>query len=270
MKKLFTAILILSSLFSFAQKERTLKKVMELQMPEGPGARAANVAFHPTLKRYYACMGGNAIHAMGIYDQAGKKLSPDTLKTLFDVRGFWWSPQLKTFCANGYSDYGWVKYNLDKKGTPVSVTEIFGGTHQPEDNSVGAFDAKKNSLYFLTGQIIFTFSLNTGESDDTEIRLFVGSADKDEALDNEYFYDDDLLDENYNPALIFTAKPGAEFGLLNYAEKRIELYNRQTGYITEKLILPEDAPTDEMLCFSFANGIYWIFDREARIWIGYK
>lgn len=263
----FLAFLLLA-FTSFSQKEKLLQKVLELQMPEGPGARGASVAFHPVLKRYYASIGGNAAHALGIFDQNGKKLSKENQTTLFDMRGFWWSPKLKTFCANGYSDNGWVAYELDSKGNPVAVTELFGGMHQPNEQSVGAFNPRTNDVYFLSGPDVLVYPVESGEEEGDPIHLHIGAS----AKGSEYDYDEEteIANTDYNPALVYTAKPKAEFGLLNFFDKQIELYDAATGYMTEKLKLPETAPVDEMMCFAYANGVYWLFDRSTRAWKGYK
>ncbi|HYD22194.1 MAG TPA: hypothetical protein VEB40_12015 [Flavipsychrobacter sp.] len=261
-------LLTLLTLSGYAQRERELTKVLELQMPQGPGARGASVAFHPTLKRYYAAIGGNAAHAMAIFDQQGRKLSGNDQKALFDIRGFWWSPELKTFCANGYSDLGWVSYQLDSRGTPVAVNEIFGGMHQPGEHSSGAFNPKTNELYFLDGPDLLVYPIATGEEEKDVIHLHIGASKESESV--EYEEEEDLVADEYNTSVVYTSRPSAEFGLLNHYLKTIELYSKATGYITEKLLLPADAPTDEMMCFAYANGIYWLFDRTTRAWKGYK
>jgi hypothetical protein len=40
--------------------------------------------------------------------------------------------------------------------------------------------------------------------------------------------------------------------------------------MTQILKLPDTATTEGMFNFAFANGIYWLFDMETRIWTGYK
>jgi hypothetical protein len=252
----------------FAQKEKQLTKVLELQMPEGPGARGSSVAFHPTLKRYYATIGGNAAHAMGIFNQEGIRLSGDVLIAMFDVRGLWWSPELKTFCANGYSDQGWISYQLDSKGNPAAVKELFGGMHQPGEQSTAAFDPKKNELYFLNGPDLIIYPISTGEEEGEPVHLHIGAFV--EGKESTYDEEEEMVADEYNQTVIYTNRPKAEFGLLNHLLKTIELYDRETGYMTVKLLLPQDAPTDEMLCFAYANGVYWLFDRTTRAWKGYK
>lgn len=264
------SILLLSAI-SFAQTERKLSKVLELQMPDGGGERGASVAWNPETKRYYACMAGNESFPMAIFNNKGERLSDESLTVGFDVRGFWWSPFLETFCANGYDDNGWVAFTMDQEGNPTGVVQIQEGYNQPEKQSVGAFNSETNELYFLDGQNVLTYSVRNGmETDDEPIRLHVGSANEEEALDNsDENYPEDLNVE-YNPALIYTGKKNAEFGIMNYWINTIELHSKETGYVTEILYLPKTTPTDELLCFAYANGIYWIFNKEERTWEGFR
>ncbi len=272
MKYLIAVLLFsLTASVSTAQpKTVELKKVLELQMPEGRGARASSIAWHPVTKRYYAPMSGNAQHAFAIFNAQGKRISKGTETALFDVRGFWYSPQLKKFCTNGYNAEGWASYTLNAVGTPISTTTLFDGMNQPDVNSVGSFDSKTNQLYFLSGQWIATYDAKTAEEKKDRIRLHLGSSSEEEANDNLDDENDSETPEMYNyTTAIYTGIPKAEFAVLNTYGK-IELYDKATGYITKVLNLPSDIVCDAMLCFSYANGMYWIFDKDTRVWKGFK
>jgi hypothetical protein len=55
------------------------------------------------------------------------------------------------------------------------------------------------------------------------------------------------------------------------AKKQIELYDAETGYLTQVLKLPSNAPElHTVFDFAYANGLFWIFDEENRTWVGYK
>jgi hypothetical protein len=268
--KRFCLLLIILTAIVFtktgAQDIKKLKKVLELKIPREGGANAASVAWHPVLKKYYASMAGNASFFIGVYSPEGKLLCPASQKTMFDVRGLWYNPNTKTLQMNGYKDFGWGEYKLDAKGFPLSVTVLHAGTNQPDDQSVGAFNPKDKMVYFFNeeGNVDkydykdATFLENIG------LHLGVAEKDADDMADNY-----EVLDL-YNSSIIYTGIPGAELGLLNYENKEIELYNLKTGYLVRKLGLPDDAPVHDFLDFSYSNGIYWLFDTEARIWKGYK
>ena len=75
---------------------------------------------------------------------------------------------------------------------------------------------------------------------------------------------------DYNATSIaFTGIPKSEIGLLNVVENQVELFNLE-GLLTKVLKLPQDALAYEMFNFSYCNGIYWLFDKENRKWVGYK
>jgi hypothetical protein len=80
----------------------------------------------------------------------------------------------------------------------------------------------------------------------------------------------DVLQDYNNTTIVYTGITNAEVGLLNAANKKIELYNLKDGHLTRKLALPEDAPTEDFLNFAYCNSVYWLFDKSARVWKGYK
>ena len=274
MKKLILLAFIFTALSApaFSQaKQKGLTEVMSLQMPEGAGARCASIAWHPVLKRYYAPKSGNADHFMARFDAKGKLVSPEGLKTMFDIRGFWYSPKLKTFCANGYNDNGWISYVLDSRGVPTDINHLVESMNQPDAQSVGSFDAKNNLVYFLKGQNVLTYNAATQKKTGS-LRLHINyKSEKEESDDiNDVDNEDETPENINNSVVIYTGIPKAEFGLLDFTNKEIQLYDKATGYISQKFSLPDDAPADEMLCFSYCNGIYWLFSIDTKTWKGYK
>jgi hypothetical protein len=270
------AILIISLVMCFnlgntqtKQKDTIqLKKVLELQIKGEGGANGASVAWNPMLKKYYCAIAGNADFPMSVFNATGTLVSDSTLKTQIDVRGLWYNTRTKTLQANGYDDAGWITYKLDSKGIPISFTNLFEGLNQPNEQSVGVFDAAGNVLYFydnLEVPEITKYSMTDAKSVST-ISLHPGTKfeeDIDEDWDLESMFD-------YNSTtVVYTGIPKSEFGMLNIELIQIELYNAD-GLLTKVLLLPSDTPTYEMFNFSYCNGIYWLFDKDNRKWIGYK
>jgi hypothetical protein len=201
---------------------------------------------------------------MGVYDLKGKLLSPDELEAMFDLRGIWYNPKSKAIQANGFKEFGWAQYTLDAKGIPASVKILQAGMNQPDSQNVAAYNPTESVLYFLNYASVDKYDYADGKFLES-INLFPGQASED---DDEL---DDEFGEVYNlTTIVYTGIPGSELGLLNFSDMQVELYNSKTGYMTRKLKLPDDAPTYYWLNFSFCNGIYWLFDRENRKWIGYK
>jgi hypothetical protein len=258
-------ILMQSTVPVNAQPVKTLKKVLELKMPREDGANGASVAWHPGLKKYYAAMAGNVSFPLSVFDAAGKSLSPAEQETLFDIRGLWYYPKLKTIQMNGYNKFGWAEYKLNTKGFPVEIKELYPGMNQSNENCAGSFNPKENAVYFFNEDgNLDAYDYGTAEYLEAK-DLYLGNKNENEFSDNY-----DVL-ENYNSTTaVFTGIPKAEIGVLNVAEKQIELYNIATGYLTQILKLPGTAPAKEWLNFAWSNNIYWLFDTESRTWKGYK
>jgi hypothetical protein len=250
---------------------KTLKKVLELKINREFGSNAASVAWHPGKKKYYAAMAGNVDFPLDVFDEKGKQVSADDQKTLFDIRGMWYNANTKTIQMNGYSDNGFAEYTINTKDIPVSVSNLNLKITPPYIQSVAAFDAKSGQIYFYNedGKIEVYNYKDGGYV--TTLQLSLGLSKKD--VDNEGFEAEDnyYVAEDYNnTTVVFTGIAKAEFGLLNYYEKRVELYNKADGHMTQILKLPDDAPAPDFLNFSYCNGIFWLFDKENRIWMGYK
>lgn len=262
MKKIFLLLLVISSITTAnAQTNRTLKKVMELQMPGDLGSNGTAVVWHPAQKKYYAAFAGNADFPLAIFDSKGKEISDGTLTTGYDLRGMWYNAKTKMLEGNCYDDIGWVRYKLNAKGLPETPEIFLPGMNQPAEQNVGQYDPKKNSVYFLGTDGVAIYNMD-GTSSST---IFL----KKEADDDDMMFDDD--NEDYNKVtLIYTGIAKSELGILNITDKKVELYNVATGVLNGSWTLPEDAPVYSMFNFAYANGIVWLFDKDARKWLGYK
>ncbi len=274
MKKILS-VLIMALCFAtavIAQAPRTLKKVMELKMPKTveddmPGTRGASVVWHPVQKKYYASFAGNKDYPMAVFNATGKRVSSENQTTLVDTRGLWYNPVKKMVCGNGYSDNGWFSYKLNPLGLVNELNNDFTGLNQPGDQSVGAYNIAKKQVMFLSGSEIWFYNADATVAE-TKTVLHWGLTAKDGIAEDE---DVTETPEGYNnTSVIYTGLPNAEVGVLNIVDKQIELYNIKTGFLSKKLKLPEEAPSEATFNFAFSNGIYWLFDMEKRTWMGYK
>jgi hypothetical protein len=261
---------ILSSLLLRSQAmEKQLREVIQLIVPREGGGNGAGVAWHPIQKKYYSAIAGNTSYSLGVYDVNGKLISPDKQETLFDVRGIWYNPTTEKLQMNGYKDFGWAEYLLNAQGLPSSVHKLHAGMNQPDLNSVGAYDYKENLVYFLNEVgMVEVFEANTAKYQrqfSLKYLIEEGKGSYENDVLNEYTFHD-----QYNTTLVYTGLMGAELGVLNIYTDRIELYSLKTGYLKEKLLLPKGTATRNTLNFSFANGTYFLFDQDKRIWRGYK
>jgi hypothetical protein len=274
MKKLILSLFILSPFLLSAQVIKPLKKTITLKMPKTadddmPGTRGANVVWHPVQKKYYAAMAGNSGYPLAVFDATGKRLSDEDVECQVDVRGLWYNNKTKKLGGNGYGETGWFSYSLDENGVPYKAEILFEGRNQPGEQSVGAFNAAKNMVYFLSGQQVMVYNNMAEDVADSTVRFYAGVSKKtdiNEDDDETYLNEDDY---NYT-TLIYTGIPKAEFGILNKTEKQVELYDRKSGLLTHVLKFPEDATTELSFNFSYSNGTYWLFNMDTRIWTGYK
>ncbi len=270
MKKLFLlpAFLFCIINFSFTQSTQSFKQTIILKMPGETGVNGtngANIAFHPIQKKYYAAMAGNSEYPISVFDIKGKKLSPDDLAAGFDVRGLWYNTVTKTIQGNGYNDFGWTNFKLDAKGIPTGNTVFLEGMYQPGEQSVGTFDAKNKVVYFLSGKKVIEYNSTTGiAGKEYALNIITDStvADDAESTDLPYRYN--------HTTVAYTGIAKAEFGLLNTDEKKIEFYDKSTGRLTKTISFPENAVCSDAFNFCYANGQFWLFDKDNRLWIGYK
>jgi hypothetical protein len=273
MKKtiLFLTIILIYN-FALAQKKdnqvSTLTPTITLTIDREGGANAAGIVWHPLQKKYYAAQAGNADFPMMVFDAKGKKLSGEELSTGVDVRGFWYDPATRTMRANTYDNAGWYEFKLNDKGMPVAQKKLPAETTQPDAQSVGAFSPLKKTLYFFDYENVSIEAHDMhGAVQPNKIQLYLGISDKADIVDDEQ---EDTKENYNNTSIVFTGLLHREIGLLNVTEKKIELYDLATGLMTKTLNLPSDAHVQSALNFSYANGIYWLFDISERIWQGYK
>lgn len=249
----------------------SLKKVVELQMPKTedddmPGTRGACIAWHPIQKKYYAAFAGNMDYPLGVFDPKGKLLSDEEQTTMIDTRGLWYDAVSKMITGNAYSENGWFSYNLDKTGLPIDLKTIKEGMNQPDPQSVGVYNPVTKQVLFVYRGQVYKYDSKAQLLDSMAIhwgRKKADGVDEDEDVTE--------INEDYNTtSLVYTGIKGQELGFLNISSKEIELYDIKTGFLVKSLTLPETATTESTFNFAYTNGIYWLFDMEARKWIGYK
>lgn len=241
------------------------EKVMEMKIPEG-GANGAAIAYHPKEKLYYAAQAGNKVFPMVVFDKDGDVLSAEDQQTMIDVRGLWYNPKTKKLGGNGYDDFGWFTYDLNKKGLPETINITKEGMSQPDKNSAGVLNTADDEILFLDGLNIVCYNTDGTDKKKT-IQLHIGAMN---AKDGITMTSTDF-EANYNSrSIIYTGAKGAEIGLLNITKKQVELYDIKSGYMSQIIKLPVDFEIETYFNFTFCNDIYWVFNKQSRKWMGYK
>jgi len=207
---------------------QTAKRSLSLQMPmSGGGYNGTAVAFDTYNRVYYATFAGNASYPLAKFNANGELISYDEVGN--DVRGLWYNPKKAKLEFN--------KYN---------------GSSQPESNSVGAYDAVNDKVYYWDGSYIYKYNNATG------------------ALESKVSVLRNTRNVFSSYSLIYTGVAGKEIGLLLPAEKKIFLFDKNTGGQKGEIKLPSTAVVEDKFNFSFANNLIWLFDINARVWTGYS
>lgn len=243
----------------------TASKIMEIKIPEG-GANAAAVVYHPKEKLYYAAQCGNESFPLVIFDANGSIVSGAEQATLIDIRGLWYNPDTRKIGGNGYKEFGWFTYDLDRKGLPEKIDVFKQGRYQPDDHSPGVLNTDDNEVMFLDGLNIVCYTTE-GVAKRKTIQIHIGSKNEEEGAG----ISATMFEENYNTrSLIYTGEEGAEIGLLNATKKQVELYNIKTGYMTKVVKLSINFKPETYFNFSYCNNTYWLFNKTSRIWHGLR
>ncbi len=241
------------------------EKVMDMEIPAG-GANGASIAYHPKEKLYYAAQAGNMEFPLVIFNPNGKVVSGEEQNTLIDVRGLWYNPKTKQLEGNAYKDFGWFSYELNSNGLPEKLKMKKEGSYQPDDNSAGVLNTDDNEVLFLDGLNIVCYSTD-GNDKRKSIQLHFGAMNENDATTLSLAD----FEQTYNiRSIIYTGTKGAEIGLLNVAKKQVELYDIKSGYMSQVIKLPIEFEVETFFNFSYSNGIYWVFDKQKRMWNGYR
>jgi hypothetical protein len=266
---LFYALLLLTYT-SNAQTTRLLEKTTTLLMPGRAGENGGTVAMHGQKRYYYATLIGNKTFPIAFFDGDGERMSPPDLALLADIRGLWYNKNERTFFGNGFGKNGWYKYIMDEEGLPYDIVPLFEGQQQPAIQSVAAYHAQEDVVYFLTGAAAVAYQGTSGKVLPEKMKIIKTGYTVKQPPPANLSLDTFQRMPQYNTTLVYTGVRNGEFGLLNIQSRTIELYSAGNGLLTQRLQLPPDAVVKEQFNFAFCNNTYWLYDASSRSWIGYQ
>lgn len=254
---LLLPLFFLSAIISSCSKKIVEKTeaTIELKYEMKEGINGMAVAYNPEKKLYYAALGGKTSYPMEVFDKNGKRLSGNKLN--IDVRGVWWNNELKQLEANTYRRKGEstvlvlrVDENGNFNGDNISITNE---NIQPNRQAVGVYDFKnKHLLFYSYGKVYKVNRASLEKIGNIKLQLPVSSSNI-----TQY-------------SLIYTGFPNKEVGVLDYKDKKVYLFNVNTGEHTHTVSLPSDAVTNSAFRFSYSNGYVWLHNTDTRSWKGYK
>ena len=251
-KSLLIAIILVVGISSaFASKTYKAKKNISLEFTLKEGTNSSAVVWNKDKQLYYAVFAGNSDYPLEVFSPTGEQLYSG--KVGVDVRGLWYNSKSKRLEGNSAGDAGIFSINLDRIGNPSEAKVLKTGQFQPEFQSVGAFDSKKQIIYYYNEGKIYPYKIKNGAS----LKSFKIS-------------DCPADIENLNSTtVISTDIKGSELGLLDYNSQKIYLFDLK-GKFSATIELPSDAICKDFFCFSYANNKVWLYDIENRTWSGYS
>ena len=251
----FIIFLLLANSASYSQS--ALLGIAELKVSLAVSEKAGNngtaVAYNPLENIYFAVFAGSEEFPMEKFDSLGGCLS--SAKAGIDVRGMWWDPKTKSLEVNAFGDQGYFKMVLDENGNPAGeAINFIQGRKQPSEQNVAAFDPLKQRLFFYLDGTVYSYSLKNGKQGKKDLVLEIPV---------------DLSQINSN-SMIYTGIKGIEIGILNYIDSKLLLFDLKSGKLSGSVKFIHNAPMNEAFGFSYANNMVWLYNKEYRIWYGYK
>ncbi len=243
--------------FTACKNQKLLEKTtitLELKHQIKDGTNGMAVTYNANKKIYYAALGGSANFPIEVFDKTGKRISGNEAGA--DVRGMWWNTSTKQLECNTYgrSSTSFIAFNLDENnGIEGTTNKITKRDIQPSLHSVGAYDFNnKLILFYNNGKLYKVNRSNFEKIGSTKLKL---------PVDRDYIN---------STTIIYTGFPKKDVGVLDYENKKVYLFNSNTGEHTHTVTLPQNAVTKSMFWFSYANGYVWLYDKRSRSWTGYK
>ena len=226
--------------------------IVTLEAHPTDGNNGMAVAYNKEKSLYYTVFGGNSEFAIETYSLIGKKLHSTTAKA--DMRGMWWNEKKKQLQGNAAGDFGMAVLGLDGSGyAGAGVEFLYTGEKQPDFNSVGGFDNKKQRVHYYFRGTVYSYKIKSGKKikKELELQLPTGNANINQTT------------------LIHTGRDHYKYGVLDYQNKKVYFFCKK-GIHRGTVNLPVDAVTSERFWFSFANNRVWLYNGNNRLWTGYK
>ena len=259
MNKRTTTVMLIALLFSAVnligqQLIQYPAPSLTFKIKQMGGKNGAAVVYNPIKQLYYCAIAGNADYPLETFTTSGTQVYQ--ARAYNDIRGLWWNPKEKALEGNCYSDGGIVSIGLTDQGyAGFGNRVIFAGAgYQPDDQACGILDTKGKEILYNNNGTVVGYNRKDGSSSGTYIFLSI-------PVDSE--------DINWT-TMIYTGVKGMEIGLLDYMNQKVYLFSRKDGSHNGTVTLPSSATTYEVFNFSYANGYVFLFDQDARQWIGYR
>lgn len=213
----------------------------------------SGVAYNPLRGLYYAVRAGNPGFPLETWSSIGTQLFSTSAG--FDYRGMWWNPNTSQMEANGYSNRGIWRANLNANGYALNTGTTLLAANQPNTQACGDYDDGANEIIYYNGSgRIYRYSRTNN--------AFLGSY----TLNSIPVGTGNLN----NTTVFYTGCSGQEIGVLDYVNRRVYIFNKSNGNFVGASQLPLSAVTTNRFRCSWANGMLWLFDLSSRRWTSYQ
>lgn len=253
-KLTLTAFIAIVAITAFAQPlSSPIRDITYTLSNQYDGTNGSAVVWLPKKNIYVAAIAGNADFPLEAFSPAGTTVFSERIS--FDARGIWYNGKTDRIEGNAAGSDGWYAIEIDPTNRPTTPVSIFSGQYQPDFQSVGVYDNSKKQVCFLSADL-------------SSIECY--SRKKPGKTSSITLNWNGIPSGNINPyALGYTGVSGYEFVCLDYVNRKMVFFNRSGGQ-TATVNVPEDAPVYDWFAFSFTNGHAFFYDKDLRIWTGYK
>jgi len=254
MKRNLFVVLALAIQYSMAQPTQDISHRISLTASQARGSMGVSVVWNSAEKRYYSAVSGGQEKLLLLYDEQGK-LNHTPYHLEFDPGALWFESGGTALGSSASGIEGLYKIHL-RSGLPAFTENVYYAIHNPVCIGTGAWVSRKKEVWFYHDKTVYRFKIGRAKR---VIPIALDIADFDNELNV--------------MSMIYTGIKKREIGLYDYGQNRILLFNAKTGRCSYTLNIKQDGHENlRPLCgdFSYANGIYWLFDRETGIWHGYN
>lgn len=230
-------------------------KTLELKYELTNGNNGMAVAYNPKKKLYYAVSGGNESYPLGVFGGKGERVAGNRANA--DFRGLWWNTELNRLEGNTYRRSNKptiLSVTIDDKGyftgENITVTEK---NIQPNIQACGVYDFKNKLILFYSYGKVYKVKRSSLEK--------IGNIKLELPVD----------EDNISPySIIYTGFPKKDVGVFDFENKKVYLFDSNTGQHTFTVNLPSESKTYSTFNFSYANGYVWLYNKDTKTWTGHK
>jgi hypothetical protein len=216
------------------------------------GGMGVSVVWNPGLKRYYSAVSGTGEKWLMIFNQQGQSIRNPYLLP-FDPGSLWIEGSGNYLRSYAAGMEGLYVIHL-REGLPAYAENIFYALHNPVAIGNGAWVSKRKEMWYFHDKTVYRYKIRNAYHR-TPLQLDL----------------DEFENEINSMGMVYTGIRQSEIGLYDRGQHRILLFNARNGKCSRILqIADESGPKPLCGDFAFANGLFWLYDRETGIWYGYR